>query len=274
MLRLQSRKPWKTRISALLPPESPCEAKTASAVARVFQRLLIIMVVDMAGMQPRSRSGPSVFVTFLPIWLCSCLGCLAVGLPSRAESVVENLAQGEDATPESLALKIDLGQYKDAQLQLDSLTQEIKTSSRIMILAARLYIATGRLPLAKESLAQYVLRKPKDEHPYLLLGLINGREGKFKDAILMFDKAIAINPRSAKAYSDRGVAKGAMGNVKESIKDFDKAIALNPRYADAYRNRGIARESLKDLPAACTDWSVAAALGQDDPARWVKGQCK
>jgi tetratricopeptide (TPR) repeat protein len=226
----------------------------------------------MAQMQPRSR--PLGLVILLPIWLCLYLGCSAAGLSSRAEPVQENSVQGETAVAESLALKIDLGQYKDAQLQLDALTQEAKARPEIMILAARLYIATGRLPLAKEGLAQYVLRKPKDENPYLLLGLINGREGKLKDAILMFDKAIGINPRSAKAYSDRGVAKGAMGNVKESIKDFDKAIALNPRYADAYRNRGIARESLKDLSAACSDWNVAAALGQDDPARWVKSQCK
>ena len=228
----------------------------------------------MAQMQPSSRPAPSGLVILFPIWLCLYLGCSAAGLSSRAEPVLENSAQGETAVAESLALKIDLGQYKDAQLQLDALTQEAKARPEIMILAARFYIATGRLPLAKEGLAQYVLSKPKDENTYLLLGLINGREGKLKDAILMFDKAIGINPRSAKAYSDRGVAKGAMGNVKESIKDFDKAIALNPRYADAYRNRGIAREGLKNLSAACSDWSIAAALGQDDPARWVKSQCK
>ena len=226
----------------------------------------------MAQMQPRSR--PLGLLILLSIWLCLYLECSAAGLSSRAEPVLENSAQGETAVAESLALKIDLGQYKDAQLQLDALTQEAKARPEIMILAARLYISTGRLPLAKEGLAQYVLSKPKDENPYLLLGLINGREGKLKDAILMFDKAIGINPRSAKAYSDRGVAKGAMGNVKESIKDFDKAITLNPRYADAYRNRGIARESLKDFTGACKDWSAAAALGQDDPARWIKLQCK
>lgn len=226
----------------------------------------------MAQMQPRSR--PLGLLILLSIWLCLYLECSAAGLSSRAEPVLENSAQGETAVAESLALKIDLGQYKDAQLQLDALTQEAKARPEIMILAARLYIATGRLPLAKEGLAQYVLSKPKDENPYLLLGLINGREGKLKDAILMFDKAIGINPLSAKAYSDRGVAKGAMGNVKESIKDFDKAITLNPRYADAYRNRGIARESLKDFTGACKDWSAAAALGQDDPARWIKLQCK
>lgn len=233
-----------------------------------------LAVSDMVGMQPRSKLGSSLPVILLLILVCFYLGCFATGLPSRAEPVAENSAQGEAAAADSLALTIDLGQYKDAQLQLDSLTQEAKTRAEIVILAARLYLATGRLPLAKERIAQYVLLRPKDERPYLLLGLINGREGKLKDAILMFDKAIGLNPRSAKAYSDRGVAKGAMGNVKESIKDFDKAIALNPRYADAYRNRGIARESLKDLSGACRDWSMAAALGQDDPARWVKLQCK
>ena len=225
-------------------------------------------------MKPRCKRGFLVPVALLRLWLFFIISCFLFKLPSRAEPVLQDLAQVENTTAEELELRLDLGQYQEAASQLDSLTQEVKAKPEIMILAARLYIATGRLPLAKESLAQYVLLKPTDEHPYLLLGLINGREGKLKDAILMFNKAISINPRSAKAYSDRGVAKGAMGNVKESIKDFGKAIALNPRYADAYRNRGISLESLKDLSAACADWRVAAALGQDDPARWVKLQCK
>jgi tetratricopeptide (TPR) repeat protein len=232
------------------------------------------LLVGITQMQLRAIKKPRALLFFFLLWLCSGFSILAFGLGSRSEPVAGNSVNAETAIAESLSLKVDLGQYQDALSQLDALTQEEKSKPEITFLAARLFIATGRLPLAKESLAQYVRLRPTDEHPYLLLGLINGREGKFKDAILMFGKAIAVNPRSAKAYSDRGVAKGAMGNVKESIKDFDKAIALDPRYADAYRNRGIARESLKDFSAACTDWRVAAALGQDDPARWVKQQCK
>ena len=195
--------------------------------------------------------------------------------PFQIASLADQKISGDKVVGlDSLMLLVDLGRHQEALSVYESLSPDDKKTPESVLQSARINTGLGQLRTAKEKFVEYISLKPGDNRPYLGLGLISGREGNFKEAILMFEKAINIDPRSAKAYSDRGVARGAIGKTKESVKDFDRAISLDPRYADAYRNRGIAREGLKNLPAACSDWSIAAALGQDDPARWVKSQCK
>ncbi|MFL0770746.1 MAG: tetratricopeptide repeat protein, partial [Prochlorococcus sp.] len=62
-------------------------------------------------------------------------------------------------------------------------------------------------------------------------------------------------------------------DYQSAIADYNKAIAINPQHALAYTNRGIAKELVKDLEGACADWRKAAALGNRDAARWVSKQC-
>lgn len=186
----------------------------------------------------------------------------------------QKISRDKAAGLDSLMLLVDLGHHQEALSVYESLSPDDKKTPQSVLLSARIYTGLGQLRTAKEKFVEYISLKPGDNRPYLGLGLISGREGNFKEAILMFEKAINIDPRSAKAYSDRGVARGAIGKTKESVKDFDRAISLDPRYADAYRNRGIARDLLGDAVGACADWRAAAALGQDDPARWVRNQCK
>jgi tetratricopeptide (TPR) repeat protein len=58
-------------------------------------------------------------------------------------------------------------------------------------------------------------------------------------------KAIELDPKSARAYVSRGVGNYYLppafgGGVEAAIRDFDKAIELDPRLAEAHLWRGIA----------------------------------
>jgi tetratricopeptide (TPR) repeat protein len=93
-----------------------------------------------------------------------------------------------------------------------------------------------------------------------------------KDAL---DKAIELDPKSAKAYVAHGVGYYYLptnfgGGAENAIKDFRRAIALDPKSADAYLWLGIAlKRQQKNAPAR-------EALGkslQIDPDRaWTKEQ--
>lgn len=67
------------------------------------------------------------------------------------------------------------------------------------------------------------------------------RDGKNKEAIKLYDKAIELNPTVARAYFNRGACKSNAFAFEEAIKDFDKAIEIDPKYMEAYGNRGNAR---------------------------------
>ena len=64
---------------------------------------------------------------------------------------------------------------------------------------------------------------------YLTKGDIKYKAGDLKSAIVLFDKAIKLNPNLTEAYQKRGLAKSDLGNDKAAIIDYNRAIKLNPK---------------------------------------------
>jgi predicted O-linked N-acetylglucosamine transferase (SPINDLY family) len=79
-------------------------------------------------------------------------------------------------------------------------------------------------------------------------------------AVASFDKAIALKPDYAEAYSNRGNALLALKQLDAAVVSFNKAIALKPGYAEAYYNRGVALKELQQLDAAVASFDHAFDL--------------
>jgi tetratricopeptide (TPR) repeat protein len=86
-------------------------------------------------------------------------------------------------------------------------------------------------------------------------------EGRQRDAIEAFNKAIRLNPRSAETYHGRGTAYNETGQNDKALKDYDAALALNPQYIDAYFNRANAYSDLGQYERALKDYDEAIRLG-------------
>ncbi len=71
------------------------------------------------------------------------------------------------------------------------------------------------------------------------------------------DRALALNPRYAKAYSLRAQLYLDTGRPTEARVDLEHAIELNPTLAQPYNNRGILRLQDRDFPAAMADFTTA-----------------
>jgi len=70
------------------------------------------------------------------------------------------------------------------------------------------------------------LGKAKSSHKEGLR--LSFREGKYAEAISLFDRAIESDPNMAYAWHDRGVCLRELGNYEEALKNFDKAVELLP----------------------------------------------
>ena len=57
-------------------------------------------------------------------------------------------------------------------------------------------------------------------------GLAKSNLEQYEEAIKEYDKAIALNPKSAEAYFSRGNAKYKMGNKEGAREDFNKSFSL------------------------------------------------
>jgi len=82
--------------------------------------------------------------------------------------------------------------------------------------------------------------------------------GKFRESIVAFDKAIALQPDFAEAHSNRGNALKDLGDTDEAIASYDRAIRLDPRNAVAYLNRGNAckDDGRLETAAACFEQAI------------------
>jgi lipoprotein NlpI len=69
---------------------------------------------------------------------------------------------------------------------------------------------------------------------YTNRGVLYELEGDHGRAILDFDRAVAIDPKLAKAYANRGASYLRKEEVDRALADFDQAIELEPQSPDAY----------------------------------------
>ncbi len=88
-------------------------------------------------------------------------------------------------------------------------------------------------------------------------------DGKFKEAVEAFDKAIQADPKAADAYIGRGNANRSLRDPSAALKDFDRAIAVDPKNSEAYRFRSIVHRGNSDLPAALADANKAVELAPE-----------
>lgn len=83
--------------------------------------------------------------------------------------------------------------------------------------------------------------------------------GKFDDALEDYTKVIELAP-TAGGYTDRAFAYNCKGQYAEGLADCEKAIALDPKYARAYQTRGWCYNGLKDYKLALASINKAIDL--------------
>jgi tetratricopeptide (TPR) repeat protein len=91
-------------------------------------------------------------------------------------------------------------------------------------------------------------------------GLILFGEGKIKEAIDHYNKALRITPDYVPPYYNRGNAYAELGQYQLAFEDYNQAILLQPDYAEAYYNRGSAYSKFGQHQLAIDDFNKAIAL--------------
>lgn len=79
-------------------------------------------------------------------------------------------------------------------------------------------------------------------------------------AIVDYNLAINLDPNYSDAYDGRGIALDRKGQYDQAISDFNKAIKLNPKAANTFCNRGNAWAKRGDYDTAIADFTRAIKL--------------
>ena len=76
--------------------------------------------------------------------------------------------------------------------------------------------------------------------PTITWAMYSKNNDKLNEAIEAFNKALAIKPDYAEAYSNMGNVLQEQGKLEEAIEAFNKALAIKPDYAEGHKNLSFA----------------------------------
>lgn len=165
---------------------------------------------------------------------------------------------------------------KNAQAKVsDARALELSLMSK-----ARRATTDSHYEAACEYLSDVLTANPKNAEAHYLLGLLQGRQGKFSESIdherkclkLMpnyasahsvlgrslagkqnfeaavqeLKEAIRLDPRSPISYVNLAAVKGMQGDYKGALDAYDNAIRVDPKYTQAYLGKALAYAKLKD----------------------------
>jgi tetratricopeptide (TPR) repeat protein len=122
------------------------------------------------------------------------------------------------------------------------------------------FLNEGRNKEAINDFNKAIELDPDNAPTYNLRGMVFIHETRNEEAIINFNKAIELDPDYADAYVNRGWAFMSEGKNEEAINDFNKAIELAPDYAVAYNGRGIYFTNQERIDEAINDLNKAIDL--------------
>lgn len=133
--------------------------------------------------------------------------------------------------------------------------------------------AQDRVVAAQGGMFDKLFGKAKSIHKEGLA--LSYREGKYKEAIPCFTRAIEMDPAFAYAWHDRGVCLRELGRDEEALKDFDKAVELLPNdeellysRADLLRKIGILKGERKIIDSAVRALNRTLELNPNHGNAW------
>ena len=147
---------------------------------------------------------------------------------------------------------------EDLRAQAPSAPAERVTDSlnQKALVQVRLGDAKSAIEFAGKALAQ----DPRNARAYYIRAAAQNMMGEHLKAIEDAGAALERNPALAEALDARAAALNALGRHDEAILDAERSMSANEKNPYAYRNRGLARESKGDIDGMIEDYRSAALL--------------
>ena len=108
-------------------------------------------------------------------------------------------------------------------------------------------------------------RRLDDVETLATLGNLHLHRERPAQARPLLERAVALAPDRARAWSDLGLALVQLGEADDAMRALERALGLDDALAVAWYNRGLLRFHLGDLDGAIDDLQRAEELAPADP---------
>lgn len=100
-------------------------------------------------------------------------------------------------------------------------------------------------------------------------GLASHGLGNPEDAILSYDKALAINPTESRIYVSRGIDLNLLNRYQEALESYDKAVEIQPDLHEAWSRRGDVLFRLGRSEDALKAYDKALEINPNEVFDWI-----
>jgi lipoprotein NlpI len=108
-----------------------------------------------------------------------------------------------------------------------------------LLKAAAQALSSGKADEALALADKAIARDPKAARAYLARAKIHDTLGRHAAAVADYTKVITLEPKAAEAYDRRGSAYFKLGQIAKSIEAFDRFLELRPAEKAGHWRRGI-----------------------------------
>jgi tetratricopeptide (TPR) repeat protein/S1-C subfamily serine protease len=152
------------------------------------------------------------------------------------------------------------GKYQQANAIYDKLIKD-RPENYLFISRGYNKLEAGDKAAALLDFNKAIILDPNSARGYLSRGILNYRAGNSNSkTILDIDKAISLDDRSEVAYFLRANSKLQLGDNKGALLDAETGISLEPKSHLGYIARGNAKSQLGDRQGALLDFDKAIAV--------------
>lgn len=146
---------------------------------------------------------------------------------------------------------------QDAVKALDKAI-DIHEYPKALFTRALIYQQSGKCNFALPDIEKVLKQEPENAKANYVKADCLEQEGKLKEAIYYFNKAIQYDEQEPMFFLRRGLLAARTGALQQAIKDMSLAIELKNDYAEAWYWRGIIKSQLGQMP--CHDLNKARNL--------------
>ncbi len=138
---------------------------------------------------------------------------------------------------------------------------------------ARTYMKEGKYNEAIPVYEELIKRNYKNAELYYNLAMAFGMQEKYNDSIKYFNKSLELNPSDPDTHKQLGITLLAAGKPDEAIGQFNESLRIKPDQSMVYENLGTAYSQLGKYEPAIQNWTRAIELNPDnidalDKASW------
>ena len=133
----------------------------------------------------------------------------------------------------------------------------------------RSHIRDGRLTEAADGCDGVLAAYPDNADAINLLGVVRLKENQPRDALILFENGLQLDPDSPYMLNNAGEALLIMRRFSEAMQFFERALTLEPNYSRARRNLGAAHAEAGNLQGALLHFAAVAEMSPQDVRNWA-----